>query len=188
MSGKDGILCPSVPSAVSDCIEPMDTESDTTNTNDSMASTSALKDKKPSSPVAVATRSSLSSTSPASGKDLKKTGEIKEDDIKEEVDKPSVGTGSKQEEKPEVCQIKPEVKKKKKENGETTKPGRPSSTPPSDAGTANMFNLISTKQLVSSYLQGHSFPKKNTTNATELFNMLMTRLLLNNYTLRNNTV
>lgn len=146
---KDVVYCSS---EVSGCIEPMDTESNTTNTNDSEASTSAAQDQKPSSPLVVASQSAICSSisPPASGRDLKQSEEIKEDDIKEEEndDKASVETSSKCDVIMELGQIKSELIKEIKKSGETPKPTRPSSTPPSNAGTADMLRFLSTKQFL----------------------------------------
>ncbi|XP_040891824.1 activating transcription factor 7-interacting protein 1 isoform X2 [Toxotes jaculatrix] len=69
----------------------------------------------------------------SSGADLKQEKEIKEGDIKDEKhDKEDVKKGSINEEKMEVDSVKVEIKKEKTDVGKTTKPSRPSSTPPSN--------------------------------------------------------
>ncbi|XP_070834331.1 activating transcription factor 7-interacting protein 1 isoform X4 [Chaetodon trifascialis] len=131
--------CSSVPPPVSDCTEPMDTDKDTKNAKDTEASTVKIKDEKPSSPKSTTSDSTLpcpssSRTASSSGDgDLKQEKEIKEEDIKEEENgKEAVKKGSKNEAKMEVDSVKVETKKEKSEVRQTTKPSRPSSTPPSN--------------------------------------------------------
>ncbi|XP_049427191.1 activating transcription factor 7-interacting protein 1 isoform X2 [Epinephelus fuscoguttatus] len=130
--------CSPVPPPVSDCTEPMDTDSDTTKAKDSGASTAKMKDEKPSPPKSpTTTDSSLPCPSPShpapSSKDLKQEKEIKEDNIKEKEDKKEgAKKASVKEEKMEVDSVKVEIKVEKNEVGQTRKPSRPSSTPPSN--------------------------------------------------------
>ncbi|XP_049427192.1 activating transcription factor 7-interacting protein 1 isoform X3 [Epinephelus fuscoguttatus] len=68
-----------------------------------------------------------------SSKDLKQEKEIKEDNIKEKEDKKEgAKKASVKEEKMEVDSVKVEIKVEKNEVGQTRKPSRPSSTPPSN--------------------------------------------------------
>uniref|UniRef100_A0A668AQ20 Activating transcription factor 7 interacting protein n=1 Tax=Myripristis murdjan TaxID=586833 RepID=A0A668AQ20_9TELE len=95
--------------------------------------------KKGSSP-------SPSNESPSAPSDQKLDQEIKaEEDIKEEVedDKEDVKKGSveKQVEKMEVDSVKVETKKVKMEAGESAKPSRPSSTPPSQEAKCSTSGL-----------------------------------------------
>lgn len=140
-----------VPPAVSDFTEPMETDSDTTKEMDTEASTAKVPDEKPSSPKCTTSDSSSSSSSipnPASScMDQKQSVEIKDDDIKEEeTDKADVKKGSTCEEKMEVDSVKVEPKKEKTNVGQTSKPSRPSSTPPSDTGM-RWWMLLRKKQL-----------------------------------------
>ncbi|XP_065814652.1 activating transcription factor 7-interacting protein 1 isoform X2 [Labrus bergylta] len=126
----------SEPPPSSDCTEPMDTDSDTTKAKDSETSKAKIKDVRllswPSSKNSTTSDSSPpcpSSSHPASSSkvELKQEKDIKNEKINvEEVKKERKEKGSASEEKMEV---KVETKKKKTE---TTKPSRPSSTPPSN--------------------------------------------------------
>uniref|UniRef100_UPI0037E7B4CF activating transcription factor 7-interacting protein 1 isoform X2 n=1 Tax=Semicossyphus pulcher TaxID=241346 RepID=UPI0037E7B4CF len=118
----------------SDGTEPMDTDSDSTNTKDSETSTAKIKDEKPSSPKSTTSNSSSpcppssrsassSCAKPKQEKDIKSEN-IKEEDIKKEEKK----KGSVNGEKMDVDAVKVE----KTEVKQTTKPSRPSSTPPSN--------------------------------------------------------
>ncbi|XP_070779992.1 activating transcription factor 7-interacting protein 1 isoform X2 [Enoplosus armatus] len=137
-SVKGSVPCSPGPPPVSDCTEPMDTDNDTTKAKDPEASPAKMKDKKPSSPKSNTSDSSLPcpSSCPASSSciDVKQEKEIKEEDIKEEKnEKEDVKKGSIKEEKMEEDSVKVETKKEKKtEVKQTTKPSRPSSTPPSN--------------------------------------------------------
>ncbi|XP_035515548.1 activating transcription factor 7-interacting protein 1 isoform X2 [Morone saxatilis] len=122
--------CSSVPRPVSDCTEPMETDNDTI--KDPEGSTAKEKDEKPSSPKATTSDSSArcpSSSRPASSScaDLKH-----EKEIKEEIEKEDGKKGSINETKMELDSVKVETKKEKTEVRQTTKPSRPSSTPPSN--------------------------------------------------------
>ncbi|KAM4751486.1 activating transcription factor 7-interacting protein 1 isoform 2-T4 [Anableps anableps] len=111
------------PSALSECIEPMDEENDPTNI-DSEESTSTAKHEKPPIP---GDAPSISSTSPpASGEDKWPTAESKEED----GDKASVEKESNQKEKMELNSVKVELKQEKSDAGQAKGPTRPSSTPP----------------------------------------------------------
>ncbi|XP_028451625.1 activating transcription factor 7-interacting protein 1 isoform X2 [Perca flavescens] len=127
--------CSPVPPPVSDCTEPMDTDSDTTKAEDLGASTAKIKDEKTSCPKSTSSDPSLpcpSSSYPASSsKDLKQEKENKEDINDEEDEKEGVKKGSTNKEKIEGV-VKVETKKEKTEVGQTKKPPRPSSTPPSN--------------------------------------------------------
>ncbi|XP_060917026.1 activating transcription factor 7-interacting protein 1 isoform X3 [Labrus mixtus] len=126
----------SEPPPSNDCTEPMDTDSDTTKAKDSETSKAKIKNVRllswPSSKNSTTSDSSPpcpSSSHPASSSqvELKQEKDIKNEKINvEEVKKGDKEKGSTSEEKMEV---KVETKKKKTE---TTKPSRPSSTPPSN--------------------------------------------------------
>lgn len=136
-SVKGVVPCSSVPPPVSDCTEPMDTNIDIIKDKDPEASTAKIKDEKPSSPKSTTSDSSQScppSSRPASSScvDLKQEKDYKEDDIKEEKKKEDVKKGSRKEAKMELDLVKTKTEKIKVSR--TTKPSRPSSTPPSDTG------------------------------------------------------
>ncbi|XP_022614390.1 activating transcription factor 7-interacting protein 1-like isoform X2 [Seriola dumerili] len=137
-SVKGLVPCSPLPPPVSDCTEPMDTDSDTTKAKDPEASTAKLKDEKPSSPKSITSDSSPSCPPPShpassSSVDLKPKKEIKEDDIKKEKNKKEdVKKGPISEDKMDVDLVKVEIRKEKTDIGKTTKPSRPSSTPPSN--------------------------------------------------------
>ncbi|XP_034543030.1 activating transcription factor 7-interacting protein 1 isoform X5 [Notolabrus celidotus] len=125
----------SEPTPVSGCTEPMDTDNDTTKTNDS--ETSKIKEEKPSSPKPTTSDPSPpcpSSSPPASfSVNPKQEKDFKCEDPKEEEDeKEDKKKGSTKEEKMEVGSVKVEFKKEKMGVSQTTKPSRPSSTPPSN--------------------------------------------------------
>ncbi|KAM7008653.1 activating transcription factor 7-interacting protein 1 [Tautogolabrus adspersus] len=125
----------SEPPPVSDCTEPMDTDSDTTKAKDSETSKAKLKDGKPSSTKSTSSDSSPpcpSSSHPASSSpvEVKQEKDIKCEKINVEEDKKEdKKKGSTSEEKMEVDSVKVETKE---EETESTKPSRPSSTPPSN--------------------------------------------------------
>nr|XP_020452678.1 activating transcription factor 7-interacting protein 1-like [Monopterus albus]XP_020452679.1 activating transcription factor 7-interacting protein 1-like [Monopterus albus]XP_020452680.1 activating transcription factor 7-interacting protein 1-like [Monopterus albus]XP_020452681.1 activating transcription factor 7-interacting protein 1-like [Monopterus albus] len=143
-SAKESVkgLVPPLPvaPAVSDYTEPMDTDSDTTKDKDTKVSAAKIKDGKPSSPISVTSDSSPpcpSLTHPASSScaDVKQEKGIKDEDTKEEKgDKEDVKKRSTSEVKMEVDLKKEKFKKEKTDVGQTTKPTRPSSTPPSNTG------------------------------------------------------
>lgn len=139
-SVKGSISCSSVPPPVSECTESVDTYSDTAKAMDHEDSIATIKDEKPSSSKFTTSDSSpsacLSSSHPACSSRLdRKKMEIQEDNTKEgKIDKVEVKKGSVKEEKMEVDSVKLEPKMEKTEAGKTTKPSRPSSTPPSSTG------------------------------------------------------
>lgn len=153
-SVKGLVPCSSVPPPVSECEEPMDTDNDTIKDRDPEASTAKIKDEKPSSFKSTASDTSQTcppSSRPASSScgDLKQEKEYKEEDIKEEENKKEdVKKGSLNEAKMKLDSVKVETKTEKKEISQTTKPSRPSSTPPSDTGMrewtwmSNSFSII----------------------------------------------
>ncbi|XP_029310202.1 activating transcription factor 7-interacting protein 1 [Cottoperca gobio] len=128
--------CSPVPPPVSNFTEPMDTDSDATKAKDPEASTAKIKDEKPSCPKSTTSDSSLpcpSSSLPASSSNnLKQEKEIKKDIKEQEGGKKNEKKESVNEEKMEVDAVKVETKKEKTEVGQTKKPSRPSSTPPSN--------------------------------------------------------
>lgn len=135
-SAKGSVPRSSVPVLGSDRTEPMDTDNDTPKDKDPEASTAKSKDKKPSSPKSTTSDSSKScppSSRPASHSscvDLKQEKGCKE----EEKKKDDVRKGSIKVAKTELDSVKVEPKTEKMEVSHTTKPSRPSSTPPSDTG------------------------------------------------------
>lgn len=131
-SVKGLVPCSSVPPSESDCTEPMETDSDTTKAKFSEASTAKIKDEKSSAKSAP---SDSAPPCPSSSSDPKQEKEIKTVDIKvEKPDKRKVKKSSTEEEKMDMDSVKVEPKKEKIEVGKTTKPSRPSSTPPSNTG------------------------------------------------------
>ncbi|KAM9362864.1 activating transcription factor 7-interacting protein 1 isoform 2-T3 [Symphorus nematophorus] len=136
-SVNGSVPCSPLPPPVSDCTEPMDTDDDTVKAKDPEISAAKIKDEKPSSPKSTTSDSSLpcpssSRAASSSSVDLKQEKEVKEEDIEEEEDeKEDVKKGSINEAKMEV-EVKVETKKEKTEDRQTTKPSRPSSTPPSN--------------------------------------------------------
>ncbi|KAM6939956.1 activating transcription factor 7-interacting protein 1 [Xenentodon cancila] len=126
VSVKDLDSSSPVPPAVSEYTEPMETESDTTKTGDAEASTSPVKDEKPSSLKAPSPSSSTCHSTSAS--DQKQT-EIKKGDIKED-DNADVRKGANFVGKMEVNSVKVELKKEKTDIRQTAKSSRPSSVPP----------------------------------------------------------
>ncbi|XP_044201554.1 activating transcription factor 7-interacting protein 1 [Thunnus albacares] len=150
---KGSVPCSPVPPSVSDSTGPMETDSDTTKAKDPEASTSKIKDEKPSSPKSTASDSSPPCP-PSSSSDLKQEKAIKDEDVKEdEKDKEEAKKGSVKEEKMEVDSVKVVIKKEKIEAGQTTKPSRPSSTPPSN--TAVQEEKCSTSGLKRTLSEGY---------------------------------
>lgn len=134
-SVKGVVPCSSVPPLVSDWTEPMDTDIDIIKDKDPEASTAKIKDEKPSSSKSTTSDSSQScppSSRPASSScvDLKQEKDYKEEEKKKE----DVKKRSRKEAKMELELVKVETKTEKMKVGRTTKPSRPSSTPPSDTG------------------------------------------------------
>lgn len=130
--------CSPVPPPVSDCLEPMDTSSDTTKANDTEAPVAKIKDEKPSSPKSKTSDSSpscSSSSNPAPPSvDIKQEEQSAERNIKKEKNnKENVKKGAVVEEKMDI-DLNVEMKKEKADDGKATKPSRPSSTPPSSTG------------------------------------------------------
>lgn len=122
--------CSSVPLPESDCIEPVDADN---NTKDSEAFSAKIKEEKPAAPKSTSSDSSLpyspsSRSTSSSGTDVKQGKEIKEEKGKDAVKK-----GLTNDVKMEV-DVKVETKKEKSEVGQSAKPSRPSSTPPSNTG------------------------------------------------------
>lgn len=115
------------PSALSECIEPMDEENDSANI-DSEESSSTAKHEKPPSPSEAPSNSSTHP--PASGEDKQPTAESKEEDS----NKTSVEKDSNEEKKMEVNSVKVEFKKEEGDAGQEKGPTRPSSTPPCNTG------------------------------------------------------
>uniref|UniRef100_A0AAQ5YAS2 Fibronectin type-III domain-containing protein n=1 Tax=Amphiprion ocellaris TaxID=80972 RepID=A0AAQ5YAS2_AMPOC len=152
VTAKGSVSCSSVTPTISECTEPMDTDSDTTKTIDPEVLTTKIKDKKPSSPKHttsdIPSSPSPSSSRPASSSctDRKQTVEIKKDDIKDETD---VKKQPINKTKMEVVSVKVEPKKEKNEVRPTTKPSRPSSTPPSDTAQEEKSSISGLKRTLS---------------------------------------
>uniref|UniRef100_A0A3B5AC51 Activating transcription factor 7 interacting protein n=1 Tax=Stegastes partitus TaxID=144197 RepID=A0A3B5AC51_9TELE len=153
---KGSVSCSPVPPPVSECTEPMDTDSDTTKATDPEVSTAKIKDEKPSSTKLatsdISSSSCPSSSHPASSSctDRKQTLEIKEDNIKDkENDKADVKKGSIYEAKMEVDSVKVDPKKEKSEVRQTTKPSRPSSTPPTNTAQEEKSSTSGLKRTLS---------------------------------------
>uniref|UniRef100_A0A3P8U318 Activating transcription factor 7 interacting protein n=1 Tax=Amphiprion percula TaxID=161767 RepID=A0A3P8U318_AMPPE len=152
VTAKGSVSCSSVTPTISECTEPMDTDSDTTKTTDPEVPTTKIKDKKPSSPKHttsdIPSSPSPSSSRPASSSctDRKQTVEIKKDDIKDETD---VKKQPINKTKMEVVSVKVEPKKEKNEVRPTTKPSRPSSTPPSDTAQEEKSSISGLKRTLS---------------------------------------
>lgn len=115
------------PSTVSECVEPMDEDNDSTNIESEKA-TSTAKHEKPPSPSDAPSGSSTSP--PASAEEKPSADKVKEED----VGKASVKTESSQEKKMEVDFVKLELKKEKRDAGQAKGSTRPSSTPPCNTG------------------------------------------------------
>lgn len=171
-SVKGSVPRSSVPPLDSDCTEPMDTDNDTPKDKDHEASTAKIKDKKSSSLKSTTSDPSKScppSSRPASRSscvDLKQEKGCIEGGIKdEEKKKDDVKKGSPKVVKTDLDSVKIESKTEKMEVSQTTKPSRPSSTPPSDAGMVERawmsyrINLINI-QRKSNHDQPHlTYPK-----------------------------
>ncbi|XP_053194650.1 activating transcription factor 7-interacting protein 1 isoform X2 [Scomber japonicus] len=134
-SAKDSVKglapCSPAPPSVSDSTGPMETDSDTTKAKDAEASAAKIRDEKPSSPKST-TSDSSPPCPPSSSLELKQEKEIKEDIKEEEDDKDDVKKATVKEDKMEVDSVNAVIKKEKTEAGQTAKPSRPSSTPPSN--------------------------------------------------------
>ncbi|KAM4604130.1 activating transcription factor 7-interacting protein 1 isoform 2-T3 [Polymixia lowei] len=139
---------------VPDCTEPMETDCDTKEAKAPEASTAKRKVEKPSSPKASASSSHSSSTCSSSSRPPPSASmapvedqEIKEEEEEEEEEEDEQGKkkveGIKEERKDDKEEVKKGltmiekmdvdlVKVEKTEVGQSSKPSRPSSTPPSD--------------------------------------------------------
>ncbi|XP_061572839.1 activating transcription factor 7-interacting protein 1 isoform X2 [Cololabis saira] len=129
VSGKDSASSSPVPPAASEYTEPMETESDTTKTAVAEASTSLVKDKKPSSLKAPSPSSSA--CHPTSTSEQKHTStEVTKAEVKEEDDKADVKKGPNSVRKTEMNSVKMEAKKEETDIKQISKSSRPSSVPP----------------------------------------------------------
>lgn len=115
-----------------DCTEPMDTDNDALKEQDAEAATTKIKERKTSK----ATTSNFSQTFPSrtsscveQEKEIKKEHIDKQDSNKQDFKKTLIS-----ESKMELESVKVEAKSQKMDGCQSTKPSRPSSTPPSDAG------------------------------------------------------
>lgn len=126
-------LVPRLSTPTTDCTEPMDTDNDALREKDPEAATTKTKDRKSSKTISNFSQS-FPSRSPLSCVDVKQEKGFKEEDTDK---KDSKQQDSKKtlinESKNELGSVKVETKSQKMEV-QTTKPSRPSSTPPSDAG------------------------------------------------------
>lgn len=144
-----GLVPPSpVPTGVTDCSEPKDTDNDTTKAKDTEASTAKIRYDKPPSPKIVksdysSTCRSASYPASTSCSVVKQEKELKEEEGKEGKNDKDVKRGSISEEKMDVDLVKVESKKDKADVRQTTKLPRPSSTPPSNTGRRVDFGLDS---------------------------------------------
>ncbi|XP_073324165.1 activating transcription factor 7-interacting protein 1 isoform X2 [Pagrus major] len=156
-SSKDSDLRSPAPPPVTDCTEPMETDNDNIKAKDPEATTAKIKDEKPSSPKCTASNSSPpcpSSSRPVSSSsvDVKQEKKVKLEKKEEEKGKEDVKKGSVNEAKMEVDTVKVETKKIKTEDGKTTKPSRPSSTPPSSTVQEDKGSTSGLKRTLS---EGH---------------------------------
>ncbi|XP_053194642.1 activating transcription factor 7-interacting protein 1 isoform X1 [Scomber japonicus] len=155
-SAKDSVKglapCSPAPPSVSDSTGPMETDSDTTKAKDAEASAAKIRDEKPSSPKST-TSDSSPPCPPSSSLELKQEKEIKEDIKEEEDDKDDVKKATVKEDKMEVDSVNAVIKKEKTEAGQTAKPSRPSSTPPSN--TAVQEDKCSTSGLKRTLSEGY---------------------------------
>ncbi|KAM3838336.1 uncharacterized protein ACN63O_023069, partial [Diretmus argenteus] len=137
------------------------TEAKATEAKATEASTAKRKREKPSSPKATTSTSSPQSTSPPcsssshpapSSSTVSKQGqEIKHEDLKKEVkdDKEGMKKVSTKVEKMEVDSVKVEVKKEKAVAGQSAKPSRSSSTPPSETAREEKCSTSGMKRTLS---------------------------------------
>lgn len=129
---SDKGLVPQLSTAATDCTEPMDTDNDALKEQDTEAATTKIKERKPSK----ATTSNFSQTFPSrtlscveQEKEIKKEDIEKQDSKKQDFKKTLMSPS-----KMELESVKVEAKGQKMDVFQSTKPSRPSSTPPSDAG------------------------------------------------------
>lgn len=130
---SDKGLVPRVSTPTKDCTEPMDTHNDALREKDPEAATTKTKDRKSSKTTSnfsqcFPSRSALSFVDVKQEKGLKEEDTEKQDSKKQDSKKTLIN-----ESKTELGSVKVEAKSQKMEV-QTTKPSRPSSTPPSDAG------------------------------------------------------
>lgn len=132
--GKDSDkgLVPRSSTPTTDCTESMDTDKDALKEQDAEAATSKIKERRSSK----ASTSNFSQTFPSrtpscveQEKEIKKEDIDKQDSKKQDFKKTLIS-----ESKMELESVKVEAKSQKINVFQTTKPSRPSSTPPSDAG------------------------------------------------------
>lgn len=141
-SRKSLVPC-SVPPVVSDYTEPMDTDNDSAKDKDPEASTAKTKDKKPSFP-----KSPPSDSAPTCPLSSHPSSSSCVDSKQEKENKEVMRKGSQKETKMKPDSVKVDTKTEKMEVSSTTKPSRPSSTPPSDTGMRDLtwisdyFNII----------------------------------------------
>ena len=129
---SDKHLDPQLSTPGTDCTEPMDTDKDALKKQDPGAATTKIKERKSSKIIISNFSQTFTSRSPSfveQEKENKKEGIQKQDSKKQDFKKSLI---SKSEMEPESVNV--EAKSKKMDVCQTTKPSRPSSTPPSDAG------------------------------------------------------
>lgn len=129
---SDKGLVPQLSTPTTGCTEPMDTDNDALKDQDAEAATTKIKERNSS----IATTSNFSQTFPSrtpscveQEKEIKKEDIDKQDSKKRDFKKTSVSKS-----KMELESVKVGAKSQKMDVCQTTKPSRPSSTPPSDAG------------------------------------------------------
>lgn len=132
--GKDSDkgLVPQLSTPTTDCTEPMDTDNDALKEQDAEAGTSKIKERKSSKATTSNFSQTFSSRTPScveQEKEIKKEDIDKQDSKKQDFKKALIS-----ESKMELESVKVEAKSQKINVFQTTKPTRPSSTPPSDAG------------------------------------------------------
>ncbi|KAF7665088.1 hypothetical protein LDENG_00154510 [Lucifuga dentata] len=164
-SVEDLVPSSPVPPAASHFTEPMETDSDTSDTKNPEASTPKINAEKPSSPKASDSSPPCPSSSrPASssGPALKQEKELKQENIKDKKDETEdVKKGLKME-KVEVKSVKSEMKKEKPEAAASGKPSRPSSTPPSDKAHPIAQEKCSTSGLKRTLSEGYEKGEQTT--------------------------
>lgn len=118
-----------------DCTEPMDTDSDALAEKDPKAATNKTRERKSTKAVTSNFSQSFPPRIPSSCVDIKQEKETKDrdtgrgDNKKQDFKKTLIN-----ESKTELKSVKGGTKSQKMEVCPTTKPGRPSSTPPSEGG------------------------------------------------------
>lgn len=129
---SDKGLVPQLSTPTSGCTEPMDTDSDALKDQDAATATTKIKKRNSSIATTSSFSQTLASRTPScveQAKEIKKEDFEKQDSKKQDFKNTLIN-----ESKMELESVKVEVKSQKMDVCQTTKPSRPSSTPPSDAG------------------------------------------------------